>query len=87
MNCAPPAGESPGDKGNCWAQKRYPVWKVKEYGLVEGVDKIKAEIYARGPVSCGIDADEKLETYTGGIFEQVKLAPIPNHEVSIIGWG
>ncbi len=57
MNCAPPAGDKPGgDKGNCWAQKRYPVWKVKEHGLVEGKERMKAEIYARGPISCGIDA-------------------------------
>jgi len=60
MNCAPPHGEKPGDKGNCWAQKKYPVWKVKEHGFVRGADNMKAEIFARGPISCGIDATEKL---------------------------
>jgi cathepsin X len=87
MNCAPPSGAKPGDKGNCWAQKHYPVWKVKEYGGVSGADKMKAEIYARGPISCGIDATEKLDAYTGGIFEQVKLAPMINHEIAVVGWG
>lgn len=79
MNCGHPAGVKPGDKGNCWAQPKYPVWKVKEYGTVSGADRMKAEIYARGPISCGIDATEKLDAYTGGIFEQVKLAPLINH--------
>ncbi len=42
MNCAPPKGSKPGDKGNCWAQKKYPIWKVKEHGHVSGADKMKA---------------------------------------------
>jgi cathepsin X len=87
MNCAPPSGAKPGDKGNCWAQKKYPVWKVKEFGGVMGADKMKAEIYARGPISCGIEATDKLDAYTGGIFEQVKFVPMINHEIAVVGWG
>lgn len=30
---------------------------------------MKAEIFARGPIGCGIEATLKLENYSGGIFE------------------
>lgn len=87
MNCADPSGVKPGDKGNCWATPKYAVWKVKEHGSVSGADKMKAEIFARGPISCGIDATEKLDAYTGGIYEQVKFVPAINHEIAVVGWG
>ena len=70
----------------CWAQKNYPVWKVKEYGSVSGAEKMKAELQ-RGPISCGIDATLKLDKYTGGIFEEFKLIPTLNHEIAIVGYG
>lgn len=44
---------------------------------------MKAEIYARGPIGCGIDATSKLEKYTGGIFSEAKLFPMINHEVTV----
>lgn len=39
---------------------------ITEYGAVSGDDNIMAEIYARGPVSCYIDANP-IEEYSGGV--------------------
>lgn len=50
-------------------------------------DKLKSEIYARGPISCGIDVTKKFYNYDGGIFEEHVTFPMPNHELSIVGWG
>ena len=67
----------------CSAVEKHFTYGVKEFGTVRGADKIKAEIYARGPVSCGIDATSKLEQYTGGIFSEFKLIVMINHELSV----
>jgi cathepsin X len=48
---------------------------------------MKAEIYSRGPVSCGVQATKKFEAYTGGIFEEWLLFPQINHEIAVVGWG
>jgi cathepsin X len=60
------------------------------------IDKLKAEIVANGPLACGIHATPELEafgtttaveTYPGGIFTQKTLLPVPNHILSIVGYG
>lgn len=47
----------------------YPNATIKEYGPVSGADAMAKEIYARGPIACGVDAGP-LENYTGecGLF-------------------
>ena len=67
----------------CSAVEKHFTYGLKEFGTVRGADKIKAEIFARGPVSCGIDATSELEQYTGGIFSQSKLIVMINHELSV----
>ncbi len=65
-NCVPPSSERP--QGYCWGQSKYPVWKVAEFGRASGVTQMKAEIYNRGPISCGIMSTAGFVAYTGGIY-------------------
>ena len=44
---------------------------------------MKAEIYARGPISCGIDATRKFEAYRSGIFSEWNPISIHNHEIAV----
>jgi len=48
---------------------------------------MKAEIYARGPISCGIYVTNKFEDYEGGIYAQKTILGHSNHEIAVVGWG
>jgi len=74
--------------GGCTTITTEQKFMVGDYGTIpKTADAIKAEIFARGPVSCGIDATAKLDAYTGGIFSEYNSSPRINHIISIIGWG
>lgn len=81
--------------GNCYALDIFPNASVAEYGTYSYftggfsavADKIKAEIYARGPVATGVNA-EPIVAYEGGIVTDTNwLHMMINHIVSIVGWG
>jgi len=73
--------------GKCVAIKNFKKYKVGDYGSISGVNDMKAEIYTRGPISCGIDVTDGLENYKGGIYSEYHWFPMINHIISVVGWG
>lgn len=72
--------------GTCVGLTHFPNVTVAEYGEVPSeVEKIKAEIFARGPIACGVNANP-LRDYEGGVYDGDASADI-DHVVSIVGWG
>ena len=82
-NCSP--------DGNCSAVPTYPKFGIAQYGDVLGVDAMKAEIYARGPIACGVDSDP-IWTWGFGpnrtsIFGAGVNATNIDHAISVVGFG
>ena len=48
---------------------------------------MKAELYANGPISCGVHVTDAFTKYTGGIYEEHVMFPQINHEISVVGYG
>jgi len=72
----------------CWTVDQYVKYYVKEYGVVSGEQHIMSEIYARGPVTCGLVCpDEFVYGYKGGIFNYKGNESDVDHDVEVVGWG
>jgi cathepsin X len=71
--------------GFCSEIDVFPNASIAEYGEVKGETDMMAEIYARGPIACAIDADP-IRTYTGGIVDDSTDKDI-DHIISVVGWG
>ena len=75
------------DKGGyCTGIEIFPHATVAEYGVVTGVENMKKEIYARGPIACSINS-EPIGEYNKGIVDFPDAPRVTNHVISIIGWG
>jgi len=64
----------------------YPNATVSEFGPVTTYQKMKAEIFARGPISCSLNS-VPIENYVGGIVDRPNDSHETDHVVSIVGWG
>ena len=71
----------------CHAIKEYKRYKIGDYGDVRGKDNMKAEIAARGPISCFILVTQQLLDYQGGIFVSTDTHTIGGHIIEVAGWG
>lgn len=75
----------------CQAVVNYPKFGISEFGNVLGVHQMKAEIFANGPIACGVDS-EPLDAWgfgpdRRGIFSGGSTAWAIDHEISVVGFG
>jgi cathepsin X len=82
----PPCPVGQDCQDHCWAVD-YKKYYVSNYYSFRGKDKMKAELYKNGPISCGMHVTDKFEAYTGGIYSEPGLYDAINHEISLVGWG
>eukprot|EP00825_Cyclidium_porcatum_P042994 TRINITY_DN5_c0_g1_i5.p1 TRINITY_DN5_c0_g1~~TRINITY_DN5_c0_g1_i5.p1 ORF type:complete len:209 (+),score=37.09 TRINITY_DN5_c0_g1_i5:271-897(+) len=68
----------------CWAQQTYHVYRVDQYGFVNGSDQMMNEIYQRGPITCSLDATQEFYNYTGGIFIDKSGSLNLDHAISLV---
>lgn len=71
--------------GDCVALDYFPNATISEYGIVRGADNMKLEIYNRGPIACGINANAVIE-YDGSYLDVPHKLKIIDHIISVVGW-
>ena len=71
--------------GNCIALDYFPNATIQEYGFLHGADNMKIEIYNRGPIACGINANAVL-VYDGSYLDLPHKLKIIDHIISVVGW-
>jgi len=84
INIARTCNTFPSSGGECKAIDPYPMVQIDDYGSISGVDAMQKEIYNRGPIACGIDAEPILD-YTFGVADD--RGKMTDHVVSVVGWG
>jgi len=72
----------------CVKIDKYFEFRVEEFGGVSGEEAMMAEIYHRGPISCGMAVTKALMNFTGGrVFNDETGLKAMEHEISVVGWG
>lgn len=69
---------------DCVGLDHFPNATISDHGSIRGAKAMMKEIYNRGPIACGIDANPLLK-YTTGIATGWSL--MTDHVISIVGWG
>lgn len=86
-NCAPGEG--------CTPVQNYTMFKASEHGDLGGEQEMMAEIYARGPIACAIDA-KPIEQWgldvwgtpaAKSVFIDPKKDHHQDHVISVVGYG
>eukprot|EP00971_Amphidinium_carterae_P011490 226170-Amphidinium_carterae.1 len=62
----------------------FPNATISDFGSISGADAMMKEIFQRGPISCGIDANPLLN-YEAGIIKEKGEGV--DHVISVVGWG
>lgn len=87
MNCAPGNSEHGLTwPGKCEAVADPIMYFIAEYGSVRGPHNMKAEIFMRGPIGCGMEATAGFRNYTRGVYSEELQSTTINHQVSLAGW-
>ena len=68
--------------------KSYHKFPIGEFGTVNGTTNMKAEIAARGPISCAIAVTDALIAFKGeGVFVDQTGKTALDHAIQVAGWG
>jgi cathepsin X len=84
VNIARTCGSFSQEGGSCSGLSSYPNATISDYGSISGKSAMMKEIYARGPIACGIDAGPLLN-YESGIVKT--KSDDTDHVISVVGWG
>jgi len=86
LNVARTCGSFSSEGGDCTGLSWYPNATVADYGSIRGYDAMQKEIFNRGPIACGIDAN-KLLNWESGIIKDQNWFQMVDHVISVVGWG
>jgi len=84
VNVARTCGSFSQEGGPCTGLATYPNVSISDYGSISGKAAMMKEIYNRGPIACGIDANPLLNFESGIISEKGEGV---DHVISVVGWG